>query len=228
MNLSDYGTSKPFVWSHDYLVKLVSTGKSPILEEPLQINAFKSIKRGDFVPNRLGEMAYLDKDIDIGYGEKLTRPAVAAQMLALLRPKVGGKYLDIGSGSGYFAMLLAKSIGNSGEVYGLERIQWLWESSRAAQNRYPEIKNLKFLYRNGSEGLAEKAPYDGIHIGFDVDSAPDDSFIHKVREQLKVRHGVLVYPHGVDIKVVERTGLDDYMEEIVPGFHFQPMKLGLD
>jgi protein-L-isoaspartate(D-aspartate) O-methyltransferase len=226
MDLSAYGGHQPFVWTHDYLVKVLTTGTEPTITEPILINAIQTVKRGDFVGIKYKQVAYLDKEVDIGYGEKLTRPSTCAIMLKLLKPRVGGKYLDLGGGTGYFAALLGKAIGNSGQVYSLERVQWLWETCRINMKKYTDIQNIKFLYRNGEDGFPEQAPYDGIHVSYDI-SSNAQQIEAKLKQQLKLRTGLLVYPIGHQIKVIQRLDIEEYMEEILPGFIFDEPKDGL-
>ena len=103
IDLTAFGNSSIFSWTKEYLIKVLTTGKNPVLSDPILVNALNFIDRKDFVPRDFEKKAYSDIEIDIGYGEKLTEPTIIAQMLALLKPKYGGKYLDIGTGTGYVA-----------------------------------------------------------------------------------------------------------------------------
>jgi protein-L-isoaspartate O-methyltransferase len=104
----------------------------------------------------------------------------------------------------------------------------LWETCRLNQRHYPEtVKQLKFLYRDGNAGLKDFAPYNGIHVAYDLESDAGTEVVTTLKEQLKVRNGILVYPSGNLIKVIQRVDIDDYVEEIVPGFIFKPGKQGL-
>lgn len=223
INVSSLGSSKVFSWTKEYLVKLLTTGKNPIVTDPTMISALTNIDRANFVPSQFKNQAYSDLELDIGYGEKLTKPTVVAQMIALLKPKFGGKYLDIGTGTGYSAALLAFVAGDQGHVYTIERVQWLWEMARTNIGRYHDLRNIDFLYRDGLEGLVNQAPFDGIHIAFAVKEVPE-----KLKMQLKVGDGRLVCPtEDMNLRIIERTGVDQWTEEIVPGFVFGSGKEGL-
>lgn len=223
MKIQQYIPKSSFQWTKDYMIKVVTSGKSPLVSDPLIINAFNRIDRADFVPINLKPLAYADQELEIGYGEKLTRPTIIAEMLSVMKPKVGGKYLDIGTGTGYVAFLLANIAGSSGHVYSIERVQWLWELAREQFKKYRDISNLDLLYRDGLDGLVTKAPYDGIHLAFAVNEVPEI-----LKNQLKVNGGVLVAPtEDMNLRVIERHGLDEYTEEIKPGFIFDKAKLGL-
>lgn len=215
--------AKVFTWNREYLFKVLTEGKNAVLHDPNVINAFRMVDRKDFIKNELKHRAYEDIDLELGFEEKFTRPTVLAQMVQLLKPKVGGKYLDLGSGTGYIAMILGFIAGQTGYVYSVERIQWLWEMSRQNAIKYKNIKNVKFLYKDGSNGLPDQAPFDGIHVSFALESIPESW-----KQQLSQDGGILVAPlTNYNIRVIERHGVDEFIEEIVPGFVFQSGKVGL-
>lgn len=223
MKLNNFGTGIVFKWTKEYLIKVLTLGKKPIVKDPLIVNALNRIDRRDFLPDTLKPQAYNDTEIEIGYSEVLNKPTVIAQMIALLKPKFGGRYLDIGTGTGYSAMILAFIAGDEGHVYTIERVQWLWEQASIYARKYPDIKNIDFLYRDGIEGLPQKAPFDGIHIAFALQTIPEN-----LKMQLKVNGGRLVCPTtDMNLRVIERTAIDQYVKEIVPGFIFDAGRKGL-
>jgi len=216
--------SKPFSWSREYLISVLTEGKKPVLTDPLIINAFIKVDRSDFVPLEYKNKAYEDIEIDIGFGEKLTRPSIIAQTISLLAPEYGGVYLDIGTGSGYTSAILGFIAGEEGKVISLERVQWLWELARRNIAKYgSEIKNVSILYRDGLDGLQANAPYDGIHITFTIDDVSDS-----LKKQLKVNGGKLVYPSkDYNLHVLTRKSIDDWEEEIISGAWFKEGKVGI-
>jgi len=222
ININTYGTSSVFSWTKEYLLSVLMNGKNPILTDALLINAFRNVDRKDFVPEKQANLAYGDYEVDIGYSEKLNKPTIIAQMLSYLAPKYGGKYLDIGTGTGYTAALLGYCAGDSGKVFSIERVQWIYENARICLKKYPSIKNVEVIYRDGSDGLIQKAPFDGIHIAF-----ADDAISNKLKMQLKVDGGVLVHPTSENnLKIIKRNGVDDFTEELVNGFVFDKSKAG--
>ncbi|MFS8130643.1 MAG: protein-L-isoaspartate O-methyltransferase family protein [Candidatus Dojkabacteria bacterium] len=222
ININPYGTANVFSWTKEYLLSVLIGGKSPILKDPLLINAFRTVDRKDFIPEKLSNMAYGDYEVDIGYSEKLNKPTIVAQMLSYLAPKYGGKYLDVGTGTGYTAAVLGFCAGDSGKVYSLERVQWIFENARTNMKKYPSIKNLEIIYRDGTEGLIQKAPFDGIHIAF-----ADDSIANKLKTQLKTDGGILVHPTiDNNLKIIKRNSVEDFTEEVVSGFIFDKSKAG--
>lgn len=224
MNTKIYGTSAIFKWNKEYLIKVLTSGNSPIVTDPIIINAFNKINREDFVADKFKPQAYSDIEIDIGYSEKLNRPTVIAQMISLLKPHYGGKYLDIGTGTGYSAAILGFIAGDEGHVYSIERVQWLWEEARQNLNKYKaEIPQIDLLFRDGIAGLPNQAPFDGIHIAFALKEIPNE-----LKLQLKVGSGKLVCPTlDKNLKVLERNSIDQWTEEIIQGIIFDPGKIGI-
>src|SRR5690606_22050036 len=89
--------------------------------------------------------------------------------------------------------------------------------------KYPNIRNVEFLYRDGKEGLVQEAPYDGIHVAFAFNEIPES-----LKTQLKVNGGILVCStEDYNVRVVERKSIDEYEEDIVSGFVFDKGKEGL-
>lgn len=223
IDINSLGSGKMFAWSKEYLVKVVSTGVNPIVTDPIIINALLKIDRKDFIPETLQPKSYMDIELDIGYGEKINKPTIIAQMISLLKPRVGGKYLDLGTGAGYVAIVLGFIAGSTGSVFTMERVQWLWEQARSNSAKYPEVRNVNFLYRDGAQGLVSKAPFDGIHVSFAMEAVPEE-----LKRQLKVDGGRLVCPTtDMNLRVIERKGIEEFEEEIIPGFIFDPVKLGV-
>lgn len=216
-------TAKPFLWTHEYLIKLLSTGKDPILTDPIYLNAFRAIDRKHFTPEEFHNDAYRDRSIPIGFEEEMTSPVVLAREISALAPRLGGKYLQLGTGSGYLAALLSFIVGRTGQVYSLERLQWLWQQARKNLEKYPALKSsLSVLYRDGMEGLMDKAPYEGIVVSYALDEIPD-VLLHQL-----LPGGKIVYP-GTDLNLyVAEKGIDNELEtEVLTGVLFKPAKSGL-
>lgn len=216
INLDDYGGYQPFKWTHEYLVAYLVSGKHKLIRQPLLKHAFSQIRREDFVPDELREFAYEDRELDIGFGEVINKPTVVAQMLSLLKPRFNGTYLEIGTGSGWSAALLALAIGESGTVYTIERVQFLVDIARINLSKYPGIKNIQVIFKDGSKGLPERAPFDGIIVGAAYKQVPKE-----LMQQLKIG-GRLVIPTGNnEVKVLERLREDEYQEAKMRGFFFK-------
>lgn len=127
------------------------------------IEAFREVPREDFVPSRVKENAYADRPLPIGRGQTISAPSMIAIMLEALDLKGGQRVLEVGTGSGYNAALLAEIVGEDGSVYTLERLESVAETGR---------KNLestgygwvKVIVCDGTKGYSEGSPWDRILV----------------------------------------------------------------
>lgn len=194
------------------------------LRSPHIIEAFRKVKRRDFLPGGGEDEAEMDSALPIGYGQTISQPLTVAFMFELLAPQKGQKILDIGSGSGWTVALLAEIAGESGRVYGVEIVEELkkFAENNIARYDYFDRGIAKMIRADGSGGLPEFAPFDRIIVAAAAREIPG-----ALPRQLKVG-GRLVLPvgpaHGAqEIVLVERTGEDDYREKRFPGFVFVPL-----
>lgn len=207
-----------FQWTHTHLVHVLSTGRDPIVTDPLLLNAFRQIDRADFLPDKVkaheSDEIYKDRLFEIGYSEVTTNPTLVARQLQILNPRLGGVYLHLGAGTGYVSSLLGAAVGKRGHVYALERVQWLWEQARVNARKYEQLSNTEILYRNGREGLPDKSPFDGILYSY-IPDVIDDSILHQLRFG-----GKIVAPQeDHSLKIFERIeGEDEFIEETIFGF----------
>lgn len=125
--------------------------------------AFLAIPREKFIPNIFEKYAYSDTPLEIGDGQTISAPHMVAIMCEELFLKEGQKILEIGTGSGYHAAIVAKIIEPNGHIYSIERHKNLAE--KAKQNlRNLNIKNITIEVGDGSEGLKKYSPYDRIYV----------------------------------------------------------------
>jgi protein-L-isoaspartate(D-aspartate) O-methyltransferase len=176
------------------------------------LEAFEKTDRSNFVPPEFKEKAYLDAPIPIGHGQTISQPYTIAFMLTLLDVKDNMRILEIGSGSGYVLALLSH-LNPNGKIFGIERIKWLAEESKA---RLKEYKNIKVICGQGEKGLKEKGPFDRIIV-----SARTDELPQKLIQQLKMK-GYLVTPVKNSIIVVKKESGENTITEH-PGFVFVPL-----
>lgn len=182
------------------------------------VEAFSEVPRESFISHDFTEKAYDDTALPIGHGQTISQPYTIAVMLSELKIKKGQKILEIGSGSGYALALISELVGSKGKVFGIELVPELATSSKKKLVRY---KNVKIENRNGSEGLPEKAPFDGILISAAIHEIPE-----RLMGQLKVG-GILVAPKGSrfeqDIIVIKRISENEFeFLKKIPGFVFVP------
>ncbi len=159
--------------------------------------AFASVPRELFVPERLRRHAYADRALPIGSGQTISQPFMVATMLEALALE-GGRVLDVGTGSGYQAALLAEL---ADDVVTIERVPELAEQARATLEG-AGYGSVDVRVGDGTLGVAERAPYDGIVVAAAAPSAPGALY-----DQLAPA-GRLVVPVGTRrdqwLEVVER------------------------
>ena len=189
------------------------------LKTPRIIEAFYKIKRADFLPEELKNLAQLDEALPIGFGQTISQPLVVAFMLELLSPQPGEKILDIGSGSGWTSALLAEIVGEKGKVIAIELIPELKEfgEKNVAKYNFIEKGRVRFICGDGTKGLKEEAPFDKILV-----SATAKKCYEAWKEQLKVG-GRIVTPIGNSIWLFIKKSEKEFEEFEYPGFVFVPL-----
>lgn len=198
--------------------QLISDG---YLKTPKIIEAFKKIKRDDFLLPEFKEEAEANYPLPIGYGQTISQPLTVAFMLELLQPKKSDKILDIGSGSGWTTALLAYIVGD-GKIIAIDIIPELVEFGRnnVAKYNFVEKGVVEFICGDGSKGLPKEAPFDKIHVAAAAAKIPE-----ALLNQLKIG-GRLVIPVGIesqDMVLIEKIGEKKYKEQKFPGFLFVPL-----
>jgi protein-L-isoaspartate(D-aspartate) O-methyltransferase len=150
------------------------------------LEAMKKIPRHLFVPENMKPYAYQDEPLPIGEGQTISQPYIVAFMTEVLRLKGEERILEVGTGSGYQAAVLAEI---AREVFTIEIVEVL---SLRAQKVLKELgyKNISFKVGDGTLGWKEYAPYDGIVV-----TAAPDKVPRALKEQLKVS-GRMVIPVG--------------------------------
>lgn len=185
------------------------------IDDPRVLAAMRSVPRHEFVPPELGFAAYEDGPLSIGHGVTISQPYIVALMTQLARVGPGDRVLDLGTGSGYQAAVLA-TLGAT--VYGLEIIEPL---ATAAAERLARL-GLPATIRagNGWGGWPEHAPYAAIVLAAAPPAIPT-----ALTEQLAIG-GRLVLPVGdrsqQELVVVTRTATGLELRRVLP-VAFVPM-----
>lgn len=153
------------------------------------LRAIAGLARERFVPASERERAYDNVALPIDCGQTISQPLVVARMLELLELRGQERVLDVGTGSGYHAALLAML---SEHVWTIERHRAL---SAAAEQTVAELglHNVTFVVGDGSLGLADEAPFDAINVA----AAAGEAVPHALEQQLAIG-GRLVAPVGAD------------------------------
>lgn len=124
------------------------------------LEAMRKVPRHEFMPSHLAELAYTDRPLPIGEGQTISQPYMVALMTQALDPQPDHRVLEIGLGSGYQAAILAEL---AQHVYTIERIESLANQARATLERLG-YKNISVYVGDGTCGLPEEAPFDGIMV----------------------------------------------------------------
>ncbi len=162
--------------------------------------AFLKVDRANYVPSNYRHLAYADEPLPVSHGQTISAPSMVAIMLELLKVEEGHKVLEIGTGSGYNACLLA-CLG--AEVITIERVPALRDIAKKNLERCPCKDRIRVLLGDGSVGYPSEAPYDRIIVTCGAPRIPPP-----LLEQLKVG-GIMVIPVGgafyQELVVVEKT-----------------------
>ena len=183
------------------------------------IEAFKKIKRIDFLPDDIKSLSELNEALPVGYGQTISQPLVVAFMLELLEPEEGEKILDVGSGSGWTSALLAEIVGDKGKVIAIEVVPELKEFGEKNNSKYNFVKKgrVQFICADGSKGYEKEAPFDKILVSATAIKIPD-----VWKKQLKVG-GRIVTPINSSIMLFIKKSETEFEQKEYPGFVFVPL-----
>ena len=162
------------------------------------IEAMNSVDRRLFVPEEYKDSAYLEVPLPIGFGQTISAPHMIGIMCSALNLSYGDKVLEIGTGSGYNAAVMSVLVGDSGQIFTIERIP---ELAEAAKQRMAllQIKNVTIIVGDGKNGLIEYSPFNKIVA---------TCYARKIPEQLLLQlsdNGILLCPVGNElIQVLKR------------------------
>lgn len=189
------------------------------LKTPQIISAFKKIKRADFLPEDIKDLAEENMALTIDHGQTISQPLTVAFMFELLEPKEGQKILDIGSGSGWTTALLSEIVGEKGKITSLEIVPELSEFGKNNADKYGFVSQgrAEFLCVDGSKGYEKDAPYDRILVSASGDKIPEEW-----KKQLK-EGGRIVAPVKNSIWLLVKGPDGEFTEKEYSGFVFVPL-----
>ena len=193
---------------------------SGIVKDKKVIEAFRKVPRELFVAEERKEESYGDYPLPIGEGQTISQPTTVMIMTQALELKEGDKVLEVGSGSGYQAAIIANIVGDNGKVISTEIVDELVESAKSNIKKL-KLKNVEIIKHDGSKGYDKEAPYDKIIITAACPKIPK-----KVISQLK-ENGIIVAPVGnmnEQAMIKGRKIKEELVEENLGNFMFVPLK----
>lgn len=175
------------------------------------LRAMRMVKRHEFVPSAQVRNAYDDRPLPIGYGQTISQPYIVAYMTEVVKPKPGDKALEIGTGSGYQAAVLAEIVK---EVYSIEIIPELGNTAADRLKRL-NYKNVTVKNDDGYYGWKEHAPFNVIVVTAAAEYIPPPLI-----EQLK-DGGRMIIPVGSPfmtqmLMLVEKKGGKVTTQSLLP------------
>ncbi len=180
------------------------------------LKAMRRVRRHPFVPENLRDLAYTDRPLPIGHGQTISQPYIVALMTQLGQPHKGARALDVGTGSGYQAAVLAEL------VHRVYSIEILCPLADAARKRLESLgyNNVEVRCGDGSLGWSEHAPFDVIIVAAAADKVPQPLI-----DQL-APGGRLVIPVGMynqELIVIEKQPDGSIKKRSVAPVAFVPM-----
>ena len=181
------------------------------------LSAMRKVRREKFIPDSLRDRAYGNYPLPIGENQTISQPYIVALMTQALSIKSSDKVLEIGTGSGYQAAILAEL---ASIVYTIERLETL--SNRARTNLYSQgYNNIYLIVGDGTKGLPEYAPYDKIMVTAASPHVPE-----ALIAQL-ANGGKMVIPVGnrfvQDLQLVEKAQNGRIYKSSLGGCRFVPL-----
>ncbi|QYK06309.1 protein-L-isoaspartate(D-aspartate) O-methyltransferase [Shewanella zhangzhouensis] len=188
------------------------------IRDNLVLQAIANTPREMFLDAALAHKAYENTALPIGQGQTISQPYIVARMTELVMQNRPQRVLEVGTGSGYQAAILAKLVP---ELCTIERIKALQIQARQRLKRL-DLHNVSFKYGDGWQGWPNRGPFDAIMVTAAAASVPA-----ALLEQLS-EGGRLIIPVGEDAQqllAITRTG-QDYASEVIESVKFVPLVNG--
>ena len=181
--------------SHERAKAVAGLIQSGYIHTPSVIHAMQQVPREEFLPEALRERAYIDTPLPIGYGQTISALHMVGMMAEALELSQGQIVLEVGSGSGYHAAVIAEIVARQatepqGHVYTVEIIPELYQFAKTNLKKTHYDETVTAIHSDGSLGLPDHAPYDRIYVAAAAPHIPVP-LTQQLRDQ-----GLLVIPVG--------------------------------
>jgi len=184
--------------------------------------AMETVPREEFIPEQGKQYAYVDQPLPIGEGQTISAPHMVAIICEELQIDEGMNILEIGTGFGYNAAVVAEIVGKNGHVYSIERLPALADTARDNLRRTGYSDRVSVIVADGTTGFEEEAPFDRIYVTAGAPDIPEP-----LKKQLKVG-GKLLAPVGQsdytqELFCVEKKAEGKYKVRSLGGVAFVPL-----
>jgi len=200
--------------------RLVESLRNRGISDEAVLSALSAVPRHFFLDKAFEEHAYEDKAFPIGNDQTISQPFTVAYQTVLLNIQPRDRVLEIGTGSGYQAAILA-ALG--ARVFTIERQEALYHHTKALLDQLG-FKSIKCYFGDGTKGLPQYAPYEKIIVTAGAPVVPD-----ALKEQLMIG-GILVIPVGEEVQYmyrIRRISATEFEEETLEAFRFVPFLEGV-
>lgn len=207
----------PWEEARERMVEQQMSGLNREIEDKRVLEAIRAVPRHEFVPDNVKHLAYDDRPLPIGHGQTISQPYIVAFMTEQLEPKADEVVLEVGTGSGYQAAVLAKLVK---AVYTIEIVEPLAKRAEATLTRLG-YENVHVKAGDGYKGWAEHAPFDAVIVTCAPDHIPQP-LVDQLREG-----GRMIIPVGEqwvtqELIVLEKRGGEVKRRSVLP-VRFVPM-----
>ncbi len=203
--------------------KLVDSLKNyGVIKSDLVEKAMKAVPREEFLPEEVKSQAYFDHPLPIGEGQTISAPHMVAIIAEKLDLQKGMKILEIGTGFGYNAAVIAEIVGEDGHVFSIDRIDSLAEIAIDNLKRTGYDKNVTVIIGDGTLGLPSETPFARIYVTAGAPKIPET-----LKEQLEIE-GKLIIPVGTtnynqELIMIEKIDEDQFKSKSLGGVAFVPL-----
>ena len=202
--------------------QLIEELRAKGIKDERVLTTMGTLPRHYFLDKAFEEWAYADKPFPIGNEQTISQPFTVAYMTSLLDVQKNDRILEIGTGSGYQAAILAMM---GARVYTVERQEELHKNAKELLKKLG-LNNIRCFFSDGTVGLPEFAPYDKIIVTAGIPSVPDS-----LRQQLTVG-GIMVIPVGDEtgqqMLTITRISETEFEEKTFEKFRFVPFLSGVN